>query len=714
MIWLLILAVVASATTQTWVTSAITQTCVHGAAGTNGQNIGVTVTSANGCYTQTVTGVSTPIIRCNGTDGAPGVSTTIQPGTGVNAGCAFFIGAAGLSASGLVCNGTAGTQGSTGAQGPVGPMGTSVWPTLTTAGTASGCVSVVANGSVSICNGTVGLTGIQGIQGPTGGPGNPGFTGPTGTAGAAGSVIPSYFVVDGVSKISGSVVPYTFVGIAQALCYVGCGSTDCSTCGASSTGTGGTVYIGANCGIASTPCTQGPQTISAASGTDILNIPSGVTLDMGGNILGFWTGGCGANIGPSYTSIYAGFWNNVVRGTQAATSPAAILSIQQASEGSTLINVTANSYVTTGLALGQMCTISGLLSQEGLSTLSLQTKLIAFNNATGSMTFRDPLPGVCPVGCTVTCSTLASIVRNAGLRNGQILAQGSCSSGAIDQVVVTGVDGFQMADVVFTGSFGSASAGTKFLDTNNMLDSNFERITFRDLQTSGGAATAIWRFAFNSGCDMKDFRITNTPATEGIFFGAAAYNTISGLWVDSSVSQAMAITQASYNYFSNVEFLRDDTGGTNGVMQTDTRSRHNIFFDLSIVGVVSTAGGGGAAIYLSNTGDSYNQFYGLVIRNEPYGKSILLSGGAVGNFFEGDIDMPVSLPGSTDPMFGNAFRSFVGPNGHAYTSIRNATIAASDFPANRMYGFYAATDLFMGAALIGSDAVVRRQTVAVA
>lgn len=688
------------------------QTCVKGTAGTDGTSLDISVVAGtNGCYYQTVSGVTAPLIRCNGTDGGPGVSTTIQVGTGINLGCAFFIGAAGATAADLVCNGTAGAQGLQGNIGPIGLQGLSTFPTLTTVGTASGCLSVVANGSVSICNGTVGLTGIQGIQGLTGGPGNPGFTGLTGTAGAAGSLLPGYFEVDGVSQINGVTIPYTFVGIAKALCYVGCGSTDCSTCGVANTGTGGVVYIGQNCGTVSSPCSTGQQTISAASSGDVLYIPSGVTLDLGGNILGYWPNGCGANIGASFTSIYAGFWNNVVRGGQSATSPAAILSIQQANEGATVINTTASSYISTGLAVGQSCTIGGLLSQEGLGTTSLFTKLVAFNNATGTMTFRDPLPGVCPIGCTVTCVTLASVVRNAGLRNGQFLAQGSCSSGAIEPIVVSQVDGFQMSDIVITGGFPSASANWKGLDISNALDSNFERITIRDLQLTGTVANPCLRFAFSSGTLVADLKITNSGCTTAFFYGAVAYSVVSGVWIDSSTVAAIALTSGpSYNYFTAIDLLRADTGTSNGAVTTDTRTRHNIFYDLSIIGSLAS---GGAPLYFSNTGDNYNQFYGTQIRGDPGARTVQLTAGVVGNFIEGDFDSTSFFSGSQDPWLSNAFRSLNGPNGHAYWGLRNSTITATDFPATRMYGFYAATDLFTGVAVMGTDSTVRKATITV-
>jgi hypothetical protein len=459
--------------------------------------------------------------------------------------------------------------------------------------------------------------------------------------------------------------------------------------------------VGPNCGIASTPCTQGPQTITQGSAEN-LYIPSGVTLDLGGNILTSYPSGCSGNVGAQYTMVSTQFWDGTTRGGVQSHS-ASLAPVSQSNEGSLTITITASSFVSAGLAAGQYCVVNSP-TVDGLTAGNFATKLTSFVNSTGVMTFRDALPAACVVGtCTVACYRSYSWPAGAGLRNGQLLGAGTCNSVAVTVMVIDGVDRFSMSDMVITGSFASAT-GFKWLDTNRMIDSNFERIMIRDLV--GSTASNVWRISSSTGSVYADISITNALSTFGVVLISSFYTVLDNIVIDSINVQALDITSAGYNMLSNIKVVRDELSGTNGAVSFDTRGRRNVVNGLEVTGTANTA----PLIFVA-TGDHYNQLYGCVFRNPAITLGPRITGSAYGNFIEGDLDLTASQVGSADPWLNNAYRNLNGPNGHAYIGLRNATLTNTDFPAMRMYAFYAATDTAAGVALMGVDGTIRRQTI---
>lgn len=677
------------------------QTCTRGDTGADGASVEITVDTIDhtSCYSQTVQlggQLVTNIVRCNGTDGAPGVSTTIAIGTGVNLGAALFVDSGGLAAAQTVFNGSVGAKGAQGAQGPQGNMGTSVWPTITTVGAPTGCINVIANGSVPWCNATIGLTGNQGPQGFQGLPGNNGVIGLTGVTGSTGSLLPNTLIVDGVSNN----FPYSFLGVQQALCQAGCGSRDCTTC--STVSQTGTVYIGANCGILNQPCTNGPQTLIQDS-TTVLFVPSGVTLDLGGNTLQAPASGCGGSQQSTNPLIAVTFWNTVLTGPQQSTTNS-LTAASTLGEGSLIVTVPANSILTTGLAVGQYCVVSSLRVDANADPGNLQTKLLGFNNATGVMSLADPIPGIWVSGTSqVTCST--NYVVGATVRNGLLSAGGStCSNVNWHAMTILGTDRFTLADMRFTGSL-SNGASMDYLSIFKVYASSFERLRFFN--------AGVFSSSFNAGhmaaCDLVDIRSAGSTFGSTFSLGSSFYNSFDTLVLDSSGNAGMSMFFTSYNTFNNILVSRAEVaqGATSfaGIAFSGA-SRHNIFHNVQVLGLGST----NRAMQWFTGQNSYNQVFGFIEHYIDQGQRSIGFSDATspGNFVEGEIDSPANFPGNGDFWFANAFRSNTGVSGHAFFTVRNTTMARSDFPATRMCAFNAITDRSFGVGCVGADGVLRQ------
>lgn len=673
------------------------QTCVTGPAGADGADVDIVVTAdhTSGCYLQSINGVITRL--CNGTNGVDGAAATITVLTGVNAGCAQF----GASIANSVCNGTTGGVGPKGPTGAAGPQGAPS-NALITAITGTGCVTIAANGSTVLCNATVGAVGPDGAQGPIGATGAQGATGATGATGAAGSLLPQFLVIDGVSGYT-----YNDVGIATALCVVGCGSTDCSTCGAASTGTGGTVYIGANC--ATGTCTAGPQTITI---TQTLYIPSGVTLDLGGNYLAFPASSC-----PTGNQLVSATYR-----TNSLTGPtqviAALSAAGNSSMGATTLQLPANSATTAQLRVGMTCGLNNIYLDGAPGNNLLvgnfnngvqYVTILAFNNATGIATISHPLIGAWGVPAnptyvgTLTCWDQNTIVRDAAFQNGFISISTTCAQTAI---VADGVTRFTMKDIDVLAPAYSTSQ-TIFM-IRRAMNSQIQHVSV-DSDTGSIADAFLIDLATGLvGDTIRCTASTGATAVDGLVLSNIAFSVFGNLHLEGFQQIGLYLSQVFHSVFFDTDLQYCDQGVNVGALQLDKGSRYNVFTGVSI------AGSTGDSVRLNtNNGVKFNQFWGMVVKN-PNGAQpapILINTGAVANYFDGSFDRGV-VQGGTSIL--NVVRQAVNSNGFTALSVGTSTPVAADFPANRMMAFSDSGESAFQVTVRGNDGVARSASVAVA
>lgn len=682
--------------------------CAPGFQGANGTGALVTIRSSSaGCYTELISGVSAPQIICNGKngqDGLPPTVTLLPANVTGNFDCAKFTSAVVGGGQATLCNNTQGPQGDTGIQGAAGPQGLSLLPVVTfPASLATAQCQLVASNTTQfpLCNGTIGPTGATGIQGVQGVQGQNASQGPQGTTGTFGSVYPNLLVIDGISGGYG----YTCAGIKAALCAVGCGTNDCSSC--STTSIGGTVLVGKPC-TAQGVCNTGQQYIQCTSG-DTLYIPNGVTLDLGGNVLVQPAASC-----PTAGMIAMTFYTKTgTPGPAIATTFVTSLPVVGTTpEGGTNITIASQSFVSGGLAAGQYCSVSGMTVDNSVSLGSGQvaavagtffTYLVAFLNSTGILVLQNSLPGSCaPGSCTVQCYTAASILTEVGLQNGALMSSGSnCAGGSI--VSIIGAARVSVRNIQLTNSIGGSTTSNPGIVAQAITDSIFTGIFVTGINNANFIGMQL---IMANKVVLRDFTCSgNTAILRALDLIDLEQSSVSGF-----VSQAQVnLVQSANNNFNNLVFT-----GPAGILKSSGTglSRRNVFSGLLICGAATFP------ISLL-AGDNFNQFSGLVLRgNNGFGPNIAAS--SYGNTFSGDLEVLPSVNGNanqtsvgSDFSASNVVRKLANANGFAAISVHNTTVSASDFTnqGDHMMAFNLFTETSFVTSMIGLDGVMRHFTV---
>lgn len=681
--------------------------CAPGSAGTNGTGATVSVVTNGRCYTETiVTSTATNSMTiCNGKTGAAGVAPTITMlgNTTGNITCAQFTSGVVGGGGAVLCNSTTGPQGTTGAQGVQGPIGVTYLPVISfPASIAPNCQMISSNTtSYVMCNGTQGAQGATGIQGAQGPAGVNGSTGAQGATGISGSVLPNFAVVDGTTYA------YSCAGIQVALCTVGCGVADCSAC--ATTVRGGIVYVGTpiSNGVAAT----GQQTIPCVNGPTLaLFIPSGVTLDLGGNILVYSTNGCpgAALTAPLPTALIQGtYYAGGAVGPQVSTAVTTLIATASTPEGGTTITIASNSFSSTGLAAGQYCSVSGLSNEAGTiaagiySTIggTFYSKVMSFTNSTGVIAFRDTLPGNCSATtCTLTCYGQSTAVTDIGVRNGVLQAVTTSCGGTPALMSFTGASRITLRNLQITGGFSSAGGTTPALYIQACEDVEIDSLTVNGLSDRYVDAVQI---NLATRVTIRDYKYINP------LLGLRALtlsNVYHSTFVNSVIEGPLQFTTSGYNNFAGViisggGYINSVTGGT----------RRCLFSGLHIVGASTNP-------VTLLAGDNFNQFSSVVFRgNNGLGPSIALN--SFGNVFGGHMDVLPSTNGNSavgntgvDLAAKNVVRTTAyNTNGFVGVSVHNATAVSSDFSGgSRFVAFTTAFDTQLTTNVLGLDGTTRR------
>lgn len=669
--------------------------CVGGPDGADGTGGTISkTTKAGGCYTKTYSLFpSMPMHICDGKNGANGQAATITMLNQSLAGCALF--KAPLNAGqAILCNGTQGTTGVVGDVGPQGPPGITYLPTITTANLPLGCQLITANGSAVLCNGTAGPRGNNGTAGDTGLTGANGTTGATGAQGNPGAVYPNVVVVDGVSGPSGAPYSYTAAGIKRALCDVGCGSGDCLTCNGHN-GLGGIVRVGQKCQFLSSGtscaafqgtvlfgsycCTQGQQIITLQA-NDVIRIPSGVTLDLGGNIL---------QVAASSTSSPIAFTYYTGSDIGLVASTGVMVAAANSSEGATTITIASSNIISTGLAAGQMCLLGHQYVDGSPASAvgGMMVEVVSFTNSSGVIVIRPPLIGAWGVPAdaslkgTIQCYQATSMVVNAGLQNGVLMANAGATGTSVNMVQVNGASGITVQDIQFTGAFTSLSTNQAALQAFRAIDCDFQRLEFVDY----GIGFGIYALSVSTSV-FREVTIRSSSLNAGLELSSVNHNIFDGIFMSDSTDDGVLAITSSYNVFRDVTIIKSATGTGIGFALSG-KSRNNNINGLAVSGSTSFP------VQVAGAGDSYNQFRGLSIRNNG-GNGIRIGSGAVGNYFDGDMDVaPTSNANSgtgntgTDLFALNNIRSPINAHGFTRYTVHNATMASGDFAQARMVAF---------------------------
>jgi hypothetical protein len=567
----------------------------------------------------------------------------------------------------------------------------------------SSCLMLTSNvTSYVMCNGTAGAQGNQGVIGATGIPGVNGSTGAQGTTGFSGRVLPNYAVVDGIDYA------YTCQGISQALSAVGCNSLDYSSC--STTSRGGVVRVGQSCNAGTGVCTTGQQTITCTAGTPMY-IPTGVTLDLGGNILAYPTTACvGSNSFPLPNAMIQGtFYANGVVGPQVSTAVTTLITTVNTAEGSTTLTIASLSFSSTGLAANQYCSVAGLTTEQGTISSGLfasiggifWSKVMTFTNSTGVIAFRDPIPGNC-TGCTLTCYGQSSAVTDIAVKNGVLLAQTTtCTNPAL--MSFTGASRVLVSDVEIRGGFGagSAMAGVWVQATEEIV---LERIVAKDITDTRLDAMQL---LLSTRVTVRDLRIPKNVLGGRVVVNNVFHSTV----VNAVVMAPIMIPASGYNMFSNLV-----VSGGGYIFTSVGFARRNIFTGLQI-----TNSGTNNPVQLL-AGDNYNQFNLVVFRNNGgLGATIALN--SVANSFSGHMDVLPSSNGNSavgntgvDLAAKNVVRmTAYNTNGYVGIGIHNATVVSSDFVGGRMLAFsITGGDTGFTTNMIGLDGTVRKNSLVLA
>jgi len=644
--------------------------CGQGSNGRNGVNLTVTVTSdaTTGCYTQTFTSTRTQsLLVCNGTNANScpvSVITTVSnpPGCATISGVGFV----------QFCNASKGAQRATGARGAKGPTGTT-GPALTisTANQATNCSLIAGTGGFHLCNGTSdvpGATGLQGLQGPQGTNGTNGATGSQGSAGAVGSL--PFIVVDG------GTYALTQTGINAALVAAGAAG-------------GGTVYVANTCSPPAA-CTGGNLKITSDCATPI-SIPLGVTLDLGGNTLAMHpTTACAPLVVLGATSDFA--VQTVYFGGQPLTA--------SSSEGSSTITVAAGIFTTDFVnaisdpTLLVSCSVASGFSGSQVSNAIIQrVMLVSADNTTGILRTRDPLAGSFAAGQLITCAAKGHI--SQALQNGIIDLNGNTAATSFG-ITVGGTEQ-RLSRLRITGT--SSSTAFAIVRLSTCWDPIIEHVTF-DTVTG---ASAMMRIDNTWGGFFHDIAIYNSGP--GLSLISAGFNTFKDIvYLDAKSSTGIQLSTSPYNQFSNVRIDNPNNGVALG--QTSCR---NLFNGLYINGA------GGHAVQTSSTGDSYNQFWGTVIRNSALSPVLINHVLSVGNYFDGEIQgTPTSVGGGLEPLLGNMYRGTVsGSNGLMVFTLHNATATAADFVGGREVIITVVNDVTVQFNVMGADNQIRTKQLTV-
>lgn len=652
--------------------------CQGGDPGYDGADFNITVTRnyITGCTTQSFVSplFTIPSLTvCNGTNSAACPSPTITT-VGQAAGC----GLVSATGSAVFCNGTAGATGSTGSAGLTGLQGAQgACPsvtTLTVGGVNCQLISAATGGFTTICNGTsntTGATGAQGSQGPQGRNGTVGATGLQGLPGVPG-ILPNYYVVDGASG-----QPYTRAGLQSGLNVAAAAG-------------GGVVYLGP-CNGSPAQCT-GPnlQTLVSDCGAPI-TIPTGVTLDLGGNTIQMPTGSqpCDALIQAGAASSAPLYFNLPL--------------VANSTEGGRTVTIAANSYTSAGLAAGSVCLLgtgyaTGTIP-SGTSVQILQiVRVASFVNSTGVITLRESL-----VGTFGPAPSLAGVITcypavNTGieLRNGYLSYGSNTNINSLILSTQTAVN-LKVHDISIIGP-GPSGVNNPAMVLDYILDSRFENLVFNDL---GGDQAAI-SSNVATGLLFRDIKV---------FGGSTGLQLIDTYWSDASaivVNQMTGIgidlQTSGFNTFSNLV----SNGAALRGLRFKLSSFHNTFRGVQLTGSA------GYGIEFAGTGDSFNQLHGVENRGNLAGP-LLFGNGAIGNYLEGDNQgTPVNTGtnGLVDLTMNNMVRQTVtSVNGFLAVSMHNTTTSATDFAATRMVIIGAPVDNSVTFSMKGSDGIVRRGSV---
>jgi len=657
--------------------------CLRGDPGYDAADFNITVTAnaKTGCFRQKFGNLAITVDVCNGTNGAICPAPTITT-SGMPAGCGKVTATIG---SETFCNGTAGGVGDAGATGPKGDQGAQ-GPLLAVMLSADANCKVYLNtagSAVTICNGTsntTGATGSVGLQGIPGTNGTDGAIGARGTTGANG-YLPNIAVVDG-----------------SVFSLIGIGGLQLALNTIAAAG-GGTVLVGGTCANPGpgNVCPAGPfptapvNLVSSCSAP--LKIPAGVTLDLGGNTLSMAAGSTAC--APL-----------IQFGTDAQVAPANTISslplLANSTEGGNTVTIVANSILTSNLAVGQVCFLTGGYIQPvptGLSPSIVQlVRISAFTNSTGVVTFRRPLvANFGPSGSlspTLTCWT--PLATNIVLRNGFLSFGGNTHTSSFMVNMLQGIN-LELSDIQILDPAPSTTS-TGMIQVTSSHDSKISSVIVDSVET----VTAV-TIQTSSGITVSNVKVANSKSALSLAPGTH-HCMIANLQASALSGTGISLVGASFNSFDNVMVNSATLRG----VQLKSQSYRNVFHGLQVIGSAGTG------VEFSGTSDSFNQFYGVVLAGNVAGP-MSFGCGAVGNFFDGDIrGTPINcVGGATDPNMFQMVRQAVSPKGFIALSMHNATATFADFSHPRQLTMSLDSDLSIRFSLYGGDQVLRSATLSV-
>ncbi len=214
-------------------------------------------------------------------------------------------------------------------------------------------------------------------------------------------------------------------------------------------------------------------------------------------------------------------------------------------------------------------------------------------------------------------------------------------------------------------------------------------------------------FNLVSSITVRNLHMTNMVS--GLLGTFVSHSTFQDIVSEAMSSVGVALVSSSFNSFKNVISA---SAGSRG-LKFSGKSNRNVFHGLAVSGCQ------GYGVEFAGFGDSNNQLYAAVLHNNAPGP-VLYGAGAVANYIDGDVQgTPTNnaisqagfSPAGFDANAGNLARQTVsGNNGFVATSVHNATVSSTDFPAGRFLVFSAQGTAFLNfqVNLLGSDGTVRK------
>lgn len=555
-----------------------------------------------------------------------------------------------------------------------------------------------------------GPVGYDGVQGPTGARGRTGDTGATGMIG----LVPGYVIVGSQSTTAsmtgggnnplgfgglcptfnqtcGYAAPYplTRAGVQAAINYAALngGCVDPHVCNAFT----GIVRVGGNV---------------TSDGTTI-TIPSGITLDFGGNTL---------FMAASSTSY------DLVSSVGTMSGTAIPLKFDALAGNSTLIMTPAQAatFSAGSVALLQGGTIGGAVPGAGGNSnrLAMQTVLIqSVNSVTGVVVTDDTLAYDFLVSLSATITLVTSLITNAGIQN--VVLHGNGNTGATSRLlVVENARSFTMDSVAVTGTLPSTMPAGTTQDSEHQYRvagiwvSVCVDCAFRNLRSSSfsGADNGVRDIGFSalasSTINLMRSTFCGGPGPAVLF---SVYTRVRTVIVTMSSQAAFKVDTSAYCFFSGMILIGAQNTGTGHGLGFSFGSHHN-----TVQGLVAT-GNGFSGITFTGTNDGSNLINGFASVNNVNNSVVFgtVNNGATGNALYGFIDTaPGALPGTGNPFDYNVLHHVASPNGHYMQSLSHVVPTAADFVTGRELVFQVdqqgnTPDNLVTAWVLGKDSTLR-------